>query len=75
MLSYEGQTLSDGQLQALLAKFYAPSAPADELRAVQIQEPPATEHDVDAAVRAHILASAAAAKAWVVPVFSTSEYP
>jgi len=74
-LSYQGQAVDDAQLQALLGKFYAPSAPADELRAVQIQEPPATEHEVDVAIRAHILAAAAIAKAWVVPVFSATDYP
>jgi hypothetical protein len=73
-LSYQGKPLAAGELVKLLAATYPVVMPPGSLRALDIQLPQSTEHDVDVNLRTQILAAAAAAKAWVVPVFSaTSE--
>jgi hypothetical protein len=70
-LSYQGKPLPDAELVKLLGATYPPVMPPDSLRAVDIQLPPTTEHEVDVNLRTQILAAAALAKAWVVPVFTT----
>jgi len=62
--------LDDAALQALLGKYYGPTA-TPSLRAVAVRiDDPAIDHEVDVATRIRILAAAAEAKAWVVPVFT-----
>lgn len=64
-----GPALDDGAIQALLAQQYGGSA-TPNVRAVGVRvADPATDRAVDVAVRTRLLALAAAAQAWVVPVF------
>jgi hypothetical protein len=62
-----GTALSDDQLAAALAVVYA-SPVAGSLWAVAVQVPATAPRELDVAARARIL-SAAAGRAWVVPVF------
>jgi hypothetical protein len=71
-LSHAGQVLDDAALSALLAAHYGAGAkPA--LRALGVQVERATNRRQDIAARTRLLAAAANAKAWVVPVFVVSE--
>ena len=67
-LFVEDHLVSDVALDALLAKHYGQGA-KPELRAVAVLVDLATPRDQDIIVRARILAAAARAQAWVVPVF------
>ncbi|HEX3132640.1 MAG TPA: YdjY domain-containing protein [Planctomycetota bacterium] len=69
-----GAALDDPALDALLAKHYGTgSTPA--LRAVGVQVDAATPRDHDITARLRILAAAARAKAWVVPVYLLAKAP
>lgn len=63
-----GQALDDDELKALLAKHYGKDA-QPVLRAVGVVVTTAHAVDRDEALRTRLLAAAAAAQAWVVPVF------
>jgi hypothetical protein len=63
-----GPKLEDEQLQALLASSYSMANP-ELLRAVGIAIPRYADTKVDRQLRSRILAVAAKAKAWVVPIF------
>jgi hypothetical protein len=67
-LFVEDHLVSDIALDALLTKHYGQGA-EPELRAVTVLVDRTTSRDQDIIVRARILAAAARAKAWVVPVF------
>ena len=67
-LSAEDKTLDDATLQSLLAKHYGDGA-TPTLRALAVTVATTTAREQDVAARTRILAAAAAAKAWVVPVF------
>ncbi len=65
-LSQGAAALDDAALTAILARF-----PADApLRALLVRTGPDVDRTVDAAARLRLLHLAAAAKVWVVPVFS-----
>jgi hypothetical protein len=67
-------SMDDAVLEGLLAKHYGPdSAPA--LRAVGVQVDASTPRDHDITARLRILAAAARAKAWVVPVYVLVKAP
>ena len=66
--------VSDVALEALLTKHYGQGA-EPELRAVTVLVDRATPRDQDIIARARILAAAAKAKAWVVPVFQLLSTP
>jgi hypothetical protein len=69
-----GAALDDAALDALLLKHYGTgSTPA--LRAVGVQVDAATPRDHDITARLRILAAAARAKAWVVPVYLLAKTP
>ena len=68
------QPVSDSALEALLTKYYGQGA-EPELRAVTVLVDRSTSRDQDIIVRARILAAAAKAKAWVVPVFQLLSTP
>lgn len=68
-LSATGSPLDDAALAAALTAAYPADAPAGFLRAVGIRIPATAERTVDAAIRGRLLAAAAAAKAWAVPLF------
>ena len=68
------QPVSDVALEALLTKHYGQGADP-ELRAVTVLVDRATSRDQDIIVRTRILAVAAKAKAWVVPVFQLLATP
>jgi hypothetical protein len=64
------QVVDDERLAALLAASYGADAPADRLRAVGVRVAKGIENrQLDVAARARVMAAAAVAKAWVVPVF------
>ncbi|MBA3698028.1 MAG: hypothetical protein H0W78_04160 [Planctomycetes bacterium] len=67
-LTHGGVALNDAALDALLATHYGAAA-TPALRAVAVQVAAATPRDQDIQVRTRILAAAARAKAWVVPVY------
>jgi hypothetical protein len=67
-LSHAGMALKDGALEGLLATHYGASA-TPALRAVAVVVDAATPRDHDVVARTRILAAAARAKAWVVPVY------
>ncbi len=67
-LSTEGKTLDDAALQVLLTKHYGEGA-SPTLRALAVTVAASVPREQDIAARSRILAAAAAAKAWVVPVF------
>jgi hypothetical protein len=67
-LTAGGALLDDAALQALLAKHYGDGA-TPALRALGVTVGAGVPREQDVAARARILAAAAAAKAWVVPVF------
>jgi hypothetical protein len=68
VLSLDGKALDDGGLAALLAKTYGGEA-APALRAIAIRVAADQPRTADVETRALLLAAAAKAKAWVVPVF------
>lgn len=65
----DSAVLDDAALQALLGRHYGEGA-TPALRAVAVSVAATTPRDLDVAARTRILAAAAAAKAWVVPVFT-----
>jgi hypothetical protein len=66
--SASGEVLDDDQIVALLAKHFGPGAEPD-LRAVGVRVARAVDRSYDVNARTRLLAAAASAKAWVVPVF------
>lgn len=72
-LSHEGrphhEALNDPALGDVLAANYGPALAPDALRAVGVKVRRSVDRSLDVAVRARVLAAAAAAKVWVVPVF------
>jgi hypothetical protein len=64
----DGAPLDDAALGELLAKSYGAGAKPN-LRAVGVTVAAGTDRQLDVAARQRLLAAAAAAKAWVVPVF------
>ncbi len=72
-LSYEGrprhEALNDPALGEVLAAHYGAGLPPDALRAVGVKVRRSVDRSLDVAARARVLAAAAAAKVWVVPVF------
>lgn len=64
----DSAVLDDAALQSLLAKHFGDGA-TPGLRAVGVTVATTTPREQDVAARARILTAAAAAKAWVVPVF------
>ncbi len=67
-LTHAGMALTDAALDALLMTHYGAGA-TPTLRAVAVQVDAATPRDHDIVARTRILAAAARAKAWVVPVY------
>ncbi len=67
-LAHAGQTLADSALDALLGQHYGPTA-TPALRAVAIAVAADADHALDLAARARVLAAAARAQIWVIPVF------
>jgi hypothetical protein len=61
--------LDDERLRSLLAARYGADLKPDALRAIAVRVSRPVERQVDVAVRTRLLAAAAAAKVWVVPVF------
>lgn len=70
----EDLLVNDAALDALLAKHYGQGA-KPELRAVTVRVDRTTSRDQDIIVRARILAAAARAQAWVIPVFQLIAAP
>jgi hypothetical protein len=66
------QPLDDQALQALLSKHFGPGTTPNQ-RAVGILVEATSAREQDVAARARMLAAAAAAQAWVVPVFILSD--
>jgi hypothetical protein len=73
-LAHEGKMLDDAALDALLASQYGGTA-TPALRAVAVVVAPGAPRDQDVAARTRILASAARARAWVVPVYQLAAAP
>lgn len=73
-LLHGGTALDDAALDALLASHYGPAA-TPTLRAVAVVVAASTPRDQDVVARTRILASAARAKAWVVPVYQLAATP
>jgi len=73
-LTHAGMALSDAALDGLLATHYGSSA-TPALRAVAVVVDAATPRDHDLVARTRILAAAARAKAWVVPVYQILPAP
>lgn len=73
-LAHGGKVLDDAALDALLAGHYGGAA-TPALRAVAVVVAPGTPRDQDVAARTRILAAAARAKAWVVPVYQLAAAP
>ena len=71
-LTHAGMALTDAALDALLATHYGAGA-TPTLRAVAVQVDAATSRDHDIVARTRILAAAARAKAWVVPVYQLTQ--
>ena len=67
-LLHETKPLDDAGLGALLAQHYGTTA-SPLVRAVGVRVDADLPHRIDVAARSQILTAAAAAKAWVVPVF------
>ena len=67
-LTHAGMALTDAALDALLTTHYGAGA-TPALRAVAVQVDAVTPRDHDIVARTRILAAAARAKAWVVPVY------
>jgi len=67
-LASRGQTLEDDALDALLVQHYGPAA-TPALRAVAIAVAADADHALDLAARTRVLAAAARAQVWVIPVF------
>jgi hypothetical protein len=67
----DSAVLGDAELGALLAKHFAVAA-TPPLRALAVVVAGSTDRAKDVAARSRILALAAAAKAWVMPVFTLS---
>jgi hypothetical protein len=63
-----GRILDDAAVVGLLAATYGPAASPD-LRAVAVRVAASTPRSVDQAARARLIAVAAQAQAWVIPVF------
>ena len=73
-LAKDGMPMDDATLEAALTKAYgAGSEPI--VRAVGIVVEAATARDLDLAVRTRVLAAAARAKVWVVPVYQLVKAP
>ena len=67
----EGRVLGEDLLEALLARVYGAGA-TPGLRAVGVVVAPQAAREIDVRIRERILAAAARARAWVVPVFTIS---
>jgi hypothetical protein len=67
-LSAGGLPVTDEQVRSLLASTYGPGQ-APVLRAVAVRTGPEVDRTVDAATRLRLIALAAQAQAWVMPVF------
>ncbi len=67
-----GQPLNDQALQQVLAKHYGQGATPNH-RAVGVMVEAATAREHDIAARSRILAAAAVAQVWVVPIFSLTD--
>jgi hypothetical protein len=74
VLMQGAKVLDDAALDALLVSHYGAAA-TPALRALAVVVAPATSRDQDVAARARILAAAARAKAWVVPVYQLAVAP
>jgi hypothetical protein len=70
----DGSVLGDAALEATLARHYGLEA-SPELRAVAVMVPSQAPRAADVRIRDRILAAAARARAWVVPVFVPSPAP
>ena len=68
----DGTLLDDAQLISALAATYGPGT-TPELRALAVRVPAAVDRNKDRLARSRILACAAQAKAWVVPMFVPAE--
>ena len=73
-LQAEGVVLDDAALEGLLTKHYGSATPPP-LRAVGVQVASATPRDRDVAARLRLMAAAARAKVWVVPVYLLNSAP
>jgi hypothetical protein len=69
-----GATLGDAALEAVLARHYGAGA-TPELRALAVVVPAQAPREGDVRIRERILAAAARARAWVVPVFVPAAAP
>lgn len=74
VLAADGVALDDGALAGVLTKHYG-TTPPPNLRAVGVQVDPATPRDQDVAARLRLMAAAARAQVWVVPVYVLSKAP
>lgn len=63
------EALNDQRLSEALGLHYPGGLPAETLRAVGVRVKRSTDRQLDVANRARLLAAAATAKVWVVPVF------
>lgn len=73
-LTADGAVVDDAALEALLTKHFG-AASQPTLRAVGVQVDSATARDRDVAVRLRIMAAAARAKVWAVPVYVLTKAP
>ncbi len=69
-----GNTLGDAALEAILARHYG-AGTAPELRALAVAVQAQAPREGDVRIRDRILAAAARARAWVVPVFILAPAP